>query len=307
MWNISGNFTYPANYDFSLFTQTTFPVFIVFAMVCWLVNISLLTTIFVDRLHCLKRTSGWFVASIGVSSIISATAVSLFASQFVPELKVKDPTYLEGLLTLIAITTVCTSCFIIILSVERLVLTIKPMRYKVFMTQTRAKRISVLTWLLSATTGVSLLWVHRSHPEIYKYFNLPLAGIVFFIVIVDVVTFYKLMTSTNALARISDSVIERRNTSARFRMEKRFAQVVLLLLVNFVLFACPLFVIDGFIRLDVSCKGCIFDGNVSIGMLYFVSLLLQQLHATNSALFYLVLIPKYRQSWKAVMTYFLGN
>ena len=309
MWNISGNFTFPTIYDFSLFNKTTFPIFIVFAVICWLVNISLLITIFDDRLSCLKKSSGWFVASIGVSSIISATAVILLAMQFVSEIKIKSPVYVEASVTLIAATVTCTLCFIIILSIERLVLTAMPMRYNVFMTQTKAKSISVLTWLLSTAIGVVMLWLSRNRSEIYMYVSFPLPGVVFFVVAIDVSTFYKLMTSTNAVTRISESVVGRRN-SARFRMEKRFAEVVLLLLVNFVLFACPMFVIDGLVRLDSSCK-CIFVSNVPIETLYFVALLLQQFHAANSALFYLVLIPKYRQSlnatWKAIISYCLGN
>ena len=309
MWNNSGNFTFPTDYNFSLFNKTTLPIFIIFAVICWLVNISLLITIFDDRLNCLKKSSGWFVASIGVSSIISATAVILLSMQFVSDIKIKSPEYEEASVTLIAATVTCTLCFIVILSVERLVLTTKPLRYKIFMTQTKAKSISVLTWLLSTVIGVVLLWLSRNRSGIYMYVTLPLPGVVLFIIAIDVFTFYKLMTSTNALTRISESVIGRRN-SARFRMEKRFAEVVLLLLVNFVLFACPMFVIDGLVRLDSSCK-CVLVSKVPIETLYFVALLLQQFHATNSALFYLVLIPKYRQSlnatWKAIISYCLGN
>ena len=70
MSNATNNITLTTPYVFQLFDNTTLPVFVIFACIAWLVNISLLITIFIDRLHCFKKGSGWFVASMGITSII---------------------------------------------------------------------------------------------------------------------------------------------------------------------------------------------------------------------------------------------
>ena len=301
--NTSSNSTKPS-YPFELLNNTTLPIFVIFAVIVWLVNITLLVTIFVDPLHCLKRMSGRFVAGISLSSIIMATAVILFT------LQVKDSLYSLAVIAVMMTSNASITFFILILSTERFALTTEPMRYKVFMTDTRAKMITILTFVLSVCFAIAMFWLWRKQSHIYKYCYTVHIVLVSFIIFTNGLTFYKLKTSNRALNRMPNSVIQQARNS-RFRIEKRFAQVVFLLLVNFILFACPVFVVDALVRHNTSCNGCLFSSEVRIDRLYFVTMLLVQFHAINNALFYLVLIPKYRQSlkaiWKAASSYFNAN
>ena len=305
-WNFTTNMTRPKSYDFAIFNITTLPIFIIFAIISWLVNITMLITIFIDRLHCLKKTSGSFVASINIASMILATSVILFAMQYIPETRVNDPWYWSVLLFLISAPVTCTFLFIVVISLERLFLVVKPLRYKCFMTEKKASSITAIIWVLTIVVAGLLLWLYRYHSRIYRYCSYSLFGLIVFVILVNVLTFYKLKMVNNALARIADSAVQCR-TQARLKIETRFAQVMLLLLVNFLLFACPMLIIDGLIQMDMSCGGCLHIAKLPIGKLYFAGLLSLQLHAINSASFYLILIPKYRQSFvvtcKALVTF----
>ena len=311
MWknlNDSRNYTFPKLFPFQvvfpLFDNITFPILVIFAFICWLVNISLLITIFIDRLHCLKKGSGWFVASMSVASIIAAVAVTLTAIQLVPLHKFENP------LSLTYISQVASFGFILIVTAERCALTITPIRYKVFMTEKNTKVVTLMTWILSIGCGVLQYWIYFEHTKIYTYSSFPYIGLILFVAVVDGLTFYKLKQSSIALRRMTDTATQRA-ASARIRLEKRFAYVVLLLLVNFVLFACPVYVWGYLIRLNMSCRGCLFTSELPVSTILTVLLLLLEFHSTNIALLYLVLVPKYRQSfkanWKAFISYFTAN
>ncbi len=304
MWNGTRNFTRLKRFDFTLFNTTTIPIFIVLAFFSWMVNITMLITIFLDRLHCLKKMSGWFVASISAVSIILATSIILLAMQFVPETKVNNPTYQYVLSFLLAAPITCTLSFLMVISLERLFLISKPLRYRIFMTESKVRRITVSLWVISIGVGVLQRWLFRNHREIYqRIMYLGIAPIIF-LILVNAMVFYKLKTMKKALTSITDSTIQQ-SSQARLKTEKRFSLVVLLLLVNFVLFACPFYVGDILIQTNSLCGGCIVAGTLPVGKIYFTTLLLLQFHATNNVLFYLILIPKYRQSfivtWKALV------
>ena len=310
MSNATNNITSTTPYVFQMFDNTTLPVFVLFACIAWLVNISLLITIFIDRLHCLKKGSGWFVASMGITSIIIATFVTLFAVQMFPEHAVINRYYPSFLLSALFTAQLAMLLFIVIVSIERFVLTIKPIRYKVFMTESKTKSITIFVWTLSLGNGLLQSWILIYRPDTYAYSRIPYVGLMIIIAVVDGLTFYKLKKSSKALRRMTDNASQHA-ASARIRLEKRFALVVLMLLVNFLLFASPLFSWDQLSRIDFVCSGCLFKGKLLSSTTYFVLMLLLQLHSTNSALLYLVLVPKYRQSFnanlKAFRSYFIAN
>lgn len=308
MWkynfNISRNFTFPNLIVFPLFNNTTLPLLIFFAFICCLVNTSLLVTIFVDRLHCLKKGSGWFVASMGVSSIIAAVSVTISAMHLIPRRNVESPLSLTYISQLVMLT------FIIIVSIERCALTITPISYKVFMTEAKTKLITVMAWLVSVGLGSLQYWVFYEHTKTYTYSSLPYVALTLLVAVVDGATFYKLKQSSNALRRMTDTSSQRA-AKARIRLEKRFTYVVSLLLVNFVLFACPIYAWGHLVRLNLSCRGCLFTAELPVSTILLVLLLLLQFHSSNVALLYLVLVPKYRQSFKAnlkaFVSYFRAN
>ena len=105
-----------------------------------------------------------------------------------------------------------------------------------------------------------------------------------------------------ALVNISDGENNSRTRAqlVRLDMEKKFIQTVVLLLLNFILLGCPLFAFESMIRLNISCEGCLFPADVH-DELYCVALFLFLSHDINGALFYLLLIPKYRQSFLATL------
>ena len=310
MLNTTRNTTFPNSYVFIIFNTTTLPIFAIFAFISWLVNISMLITIFIDRLHCFKNGSSWFVASMSINSIITATSVTLFAVQLLPQYSIEISYFSPVLLSIMYTAQLAILLFIIIVSIERFVLTIKPIQYKVFMTATKTKFFTVFAWILATGIGVLQWWILVFHRDTYTFSSLPYVGLIILVAVVDGLTFYKLKQSSKALSRMTDNTSQRA-ASARIRLEKRFALVVLLLLVNFLLFACPSFTWDLLVRVDITCTGCLFEYKLLSPTVYFVALLLLQFHSTNSALLYLVLVPKYRQSFKANMkafrSYFMAN
>ena len=83
----------------------------------------------------------------------------------------------------------------------------------------------------------------------YTYSSLPYVALALLVAVVDGATFYKLKQSSNALRRMTDSSSQRA-AKATIRLEKRFTYVDSLLLVNFVLFACPVYVWGHLVRLN---------------------------------------------------------
>lgn len=82
--------------------------------------------------------------------------------------------------------------FTTILSLERLALIDKPMKYRLFLTKGKAKIAAISTWLMSVCVRVALLWLNVKHAEIYKYGSIFMSGVLIFIIIIDAITFYKL-------------------------------------------------------------------------------------------------------------------
>lgn len=311
MQNFSQNFTRPQiRYDFSIFNASTMPVFIVFAILSWMVNINLVITIFIDRLHCLKKASGWFVANLSIASTISATTAIIFATQFVSDIRIKNEHFWTAIRMLMGTTGTCEGFSILAISLERLFLVCRPIRYKIFMTQEKAKGISIVTWFIAIGINGLFVWFNKDYPTVYRYCRLLTIAIVLFIIVINGMTFFNLKKMNKGLDRITDNVVHTA-LLARLKVERTFSRVVLMLLFSYVFFASPILVVHTLIKEDQSCAGCLFAGKVPFGTLYFVSLILAQFHALNIALLYLVLIPKYRQSfiadWKLFLSFFSKN
>ena len=298
--NASSNFSKP--YVFALLVPAAIPPFIIMGVACWVVNITVLITIFVDRLHCLRKTWGYFVANLCLASILSATSVVLIGVQYIS--KVKHEFYGNFLYVNLTSSATSSFCFMFILSVERLLFISMPFRYKRFMSTFRARVITLCTWIFSIFNGFLVFWILKHQSSIYKWLLVPLGLSFSSVIIIDIQTFVEIRRRSVFLRNMTENNnCVQQAKQARLRMEKKFAQVVIFLMLNFMFFACQMFVIDSLIRFDISCNGCIFHGRLH-DKLYCMSLFLYVFHDINSAMFYLVLIPKYRLSFIAMWSFF---
>ena len=276
----------------SLLTQ---PWFIILYLSSSLTNFVLFTTMLKDPLNCFRSMSSYLL-------------FNLLLSGFSPMV-----TYCLCIITLVANTeylAVWSSVFafhhtilaVLLLSIDRYILVSRPLVYSVIITRSRCFYAIVLSWILcmALTYFVAVRLIHIAT----KVFVFALISfillMVLVVIVVDVITWRSILNAQSELRRFGNETrLDRTSTNfraehRRLQTEKRFAKVVIILLLNVIFFIFPQSVVVAGRALCALCKSCVNCSMLQKAhsfQLYFFPLF----YLTTPVL-YLVGIPKYRKS-----------
>ncbi|CAB4026022.1 adenosine receptor A2a-like [Paramuricea clavata] len=284
---------------FSLFNNSTAPLLTTLSLVCFLVNITIISLFFIDPLHSLRRPSGYLVASLNVGAILTSTSSILITLPGI------DSTIVLSVNVFFAVTSVAATAsfsFIFILSYERYVLVTAPIKYKRVVTVRLVQILAASIWIWSGIIGVFMLKMFATTD--HQWLSLPFGILFIILVTIDIKTFIEIKKLNSNITSITETGPERSAVSQaikkRNNMHSRFALVVVLLLLNFIFLACPMFVYDALSTFNKKCEFCLFTSNIADATMYAATMILFICHDINTALFYLILIPKYRLSFVAM-------
>ena len=177
-----------------------------------------------------------------------------------------------------------------------------PIKYKTMVTVRRAQILALFTWMCAAGAGVLIFKLFFANEDFWS--GIP-AGIALLILAgIDVKTFLAIKKMNSSIESITEEGKQRSSVSEamknRIDMQKKFARVVVLLLVNFTVLASPLFVFHYILQFNKQCESCLFANVHGQETFYAASIAMFLCHDINTALFYLILIPKYRMSFVAI-------
>lgn len=280
-----------ANPQFNLFNDTTRPLLTCLSLVCLLVNTTIISLFLIDPLHSLRRPSGYLVASLNAGALL--TSISTLVLALTGHRKMSE------IFTILVVAIVASFCFIFILSFERYILITAPIKYKTIVTVQRAQIIALLTWMFAVGAGVLMYKLFFGNRNFWS--GIP-AGIALLILVgIDVKTFVAIKKMNSSIESMTEEGQQRSSVSEamknRIDMQRKFARVVVLLLVNFTVLAAPLFVFNYVVQFNRKCESCLFTKMHDEETFYATSIALFLCHDINTALFYLILIPKYRMSF----------
>ena len=149
------------------------------------------------------------------------------------------------MLVIIDLFFVTGSCvFAIVLSIDRFFLLAYPIKYHRHECKTKIAMINALVWLVILCITLSTCYVYVNFHNDWKYhLTLPVAGLkIFLYLYINRVTLKKLRTlQKNFKDQAKNSgVIQTTAERKRLVVEKRFCKVLLIMLLNYILFALPL-------------------------------------------------------------------
>ena len=282
-----------------LFNDTTTAALLTtLSLVCFLVNATIISLFLVDPLRSLRRPSGYLVASLNAGAILTS-ASSVIAS--LPGLRNMTIISVNVCFAIYSVAATASFTFIFIMSYERYVLVTAPIKYKRVVTVGRVQILAVSVWVCSVVIGVSLFTSLSSAG--FLWLSIPFAALYIILFCIDVKTFIEIKKINSSIGGITESEFQRSSLNQamknRIDMQTKFARVVVLLLVNFLFFASPIFVFHIMSTLNHNCSFCLFQHTTML-KIYEATIVMFIFHDINTALFYLILIPKYRISLVAI-------
>ena len=292
--NTTANLSPTLTVQFNLFNDTTRPLMTCLSLVCLLVNTTIISLFLIDPLHSLRRPSGYLVASLNVGALLTSTSTLILALTGLRNM--------NAIFTIFVVTIMASFCFIFILSFERYVLITAPIKYKTMVTVRRAQILALLMWMFTAGAGVLMYKLFLAKRNFWS--SIP-AGIALLILVgIDVKTFLAIKKMNSSIEGITEEGKQRSPVSEamknRIDMQRKFARVVVLLLVNFIVLASPLFVFNYIVQFNRQCEFCLFANVHGEKTFYAAFIAMFLCHDINTALSYLILIPKYRMSFVAI-------
>ena len=297
--NASSNSSVKTEEEFNLINETTGPLLTCLSLVCLLVNVTIISLFLIDPLRSLRRPSGYLVASLNVGALLTSISTLALALNGLQKTNVVS---MKVIFTIFVITITASFFFIFILSYERYVLITAPIKYKTIATVRRAQILALFTWICTAAVGVLMSELFFLSGNFWS--SVP-GGIAFLILVaIDIKTFMEIKKKSSSIDGMTEEGQQRPSLSeamkSRIDLQRKFARVVVLLLVNFTVFASPMFVSNYIIQFNKKCKSCLFTKMCDEETIYAASIAMFLCHDINAALFYLILIPKYRMSFLAI-------
>ena len=294
----SSNATYSLLH-FALFNDTTTAALLTtLGLVCFLVNVTIISLFLIDPLRSLRRPSGYLVASLNAGAILTSVS-SVIAS--LPGLRHRTVIPVNVCFAIYSVAATASFTFIFIMSYERYVLVTAPIKYKRVVSVGRVQILAVSVWVCSVVIGVSLFKSLSSAG--FLWLSIPFAVLYVILFCIDVKTFIEIKKINSSIGGITDSEFQRSPLNQamknRIDMQTKFARVVVLLLVNFLFLASPIFVFHTMSKLNHNCAFCLFEHATTMNI-YEATIVMFIFHDINTALFYLILIPKYRMSLVAI-------
>ena len=285
--------------SFRLFNENTEPLLAFLSVVCFLVNLTIIALFLIDPLHSLRRPSGYLVAGLNAGAVLTSVSSLILSVQ-----NAKNTIFLSVNVFFVIFSVAATASFVFIyiLSCERYALVTSPIKYKRVVTVRLAVYVTISVWIFSAFIGVFVYKLSLS--ENYIWLSLPFAVAFALLIVVDIKTFVEIKKVNSTIDGMTGNGSERSSASQaiknRIDMQSKFARVVVLLLLNFIFLACPLFLVHSLFAVNKSCDFCLFSYTKE-DKFYAAGIILFIFHDIHTALFYLILIPKYRLSFVAVL------
>lgn len=283
----------------TLLSDSTAHLLVGLSLICFFVNITIILLFLVDPMHSLRRPSGYLVASLNLGAMLTSIS-SIIVS--LPGLKDMSFFSVDVFFAIFAVAATASYTFIFILSYERYLLVSAPIKYKRITTITRVQILAVCVWIWAGAIGVFMfkMFTNRS----YLWLSIPFGIGLMLMVGIDIKTFIVIKKINSSISNVTE---EPQRTSVnqaiknRIDMQSKFARVVVLLLLNFIFLASPIFVFHTMITLNQGCDECLFSSSeYKDGKFYAAAIIMFIFHDINTALFYIILIPKYRMSLVAI-------
>ena len=289
-----------SQWSFLLFSdRATAGLLATLGSVCFLVNVTIISLFLIDPLQSLRRPSGYLVASLNAGAILTSVS-SVIVS--LPGLINVSVLSVQLLFAIYSVASTASIGFIFILSYERYVLVTAPIKYKRVVTVGRVQILAITVWVGSAAIG-TFLYLIASNAG-FLWLSIPFAAIYIVLFGIDIKTFIEIRKMNSSIGGITEEDNQRSSLNQamknRIDMQTKFARVVVLLLVNFLFFASPVFLFHVLSVLNSNCGYCVFDSDTA-KKIYEATIVMFIFHDTNTALFYLILIPKYRMSLIAII------
>ena len=323
--NNNTNFSSPDLFveEWLTWSLVTNPLFILIHLSSAATNLILLTTMLKDPLKCFRSVSSYLLFNLILNGFVPLVSYCLYIVTIMA-----DTAYL-GLWTL-AFAFYNTILAVLLSSVDRYILVSRPILYSVIVTKFRVICALALSWILCLVLTFCLTTrVKTFLSEIAFFAFVPfILLMVFVIILVDIKTWKSISkaqmelrtlgsehnpTSRTTKRNSSRSTKENSSRSAkenssyraeqkRIQTEKRFAKVVVLLLLNVVLFIFPQMLVISIRVVNVWCNSCIKElrhKQASLFQVYYFPLFY-----FTTPLLYLVFIPKYHKSFSVLVSCF---
>ncbi len=298
--NIPRNFSSPAP-EYITWNNMLNPLFLIIHLLPSVENGILLATILKDPLKCFRSSSSYLVFYLGLLGF--SPLLTLILHILTLSGNKDQPLWVCGFVFGFY-NTILT---VLMLTMDRYVLACKPLMYLTIITKRRVFYCVTFSWIfsgsLAAITALHLYHFIAAKVMINMFVLIIFPIFCFLLIVITILNIKTRQTVARHRSHLQSFGQQNRNSSKnlkyraeikRLKNERRFAKVVLLLLVNMVLFMVPPVSIIGMKMVNVLCNFCFMEiehPNVSLLQMYFFPLF----YITTPVL-YIVFIPKYRKS-----------
>ena len=147
-----------------------------------------------------------------------------------------------------------TLCNLVILSMDRYRAISKPLWYRTHMTQSRATRDAIITWLLSLMTACVLFAtfmpsISQTQPYFYKASWITFRIFVSVCNLVIIVCYVKIYKATRGHRNNIISQCDAQQTATLLQRERKITKTLTLIMITFVISYLPPFVVTNILRL----------------------------------------------------------
>ena len=258
-----------------------------------LTNLVLFTTMLKDPLNCFRSISSYLLFNLVLNGFSPLLTYCLCIATLVTNTE-----YLGVYSLVFAFNH--TILAVLLLSIDRYILVSRPLAYSIIITKSRCFYAVLFSWilcmLLTYCVGARLMQI-ATKVIVFSLLSCILI-LVLVIIVVDILTWGSIFKAQAELRRFGN---ESRSNSGNFRAEqkrlrteKRFAKVVMILLVDVILFILPQAVVVASRVLYVLCKSCVNGSKLQKASIF--QLCFFPLFYLTTPVLYLAFIPKYRRS-----------
>ena len=209
----------------------------------------------VMRLKATAHPSLTYFSSLAVSDLIWTTLQFYRCSADYLGIYHCSPRRLSILSVPLGALSFCgTLCNLVILSMDRYRAISKPLWYRTHMTQSRATRDAIITWLLSLMTACVIFptfmpSISQTQPYFYKASWITFRIFVSVCNLVIIVCHVKIYKATRGQPNNIISQCDAQQTAALLQRERKITKTLTLIMITFVISYLPPFVITNILRL----------------------------------------------------------
>ena len=203
----------------------------------------------------------------------------------------------------------CNTVFaVFMLTMDRYFLACKPLSYSTLITKKRLLYGVKFSWILSGTL------VFITSPPLYQFIHASeMANKMFLIALLTIICFFMIITiivefktwqtvcrhesdaqSIRQQIRTLSGNLQHRAEMKRLKNERRFAKIVLLLVINLFLVIVPQMLTNGMKLVNMLCDPCFKE--ISNPNIVQVQLYMFPIFYVTTPVLYIAIIPKYRKS-----------